>query len=332
MNILIIPLLFCAVYGLSFIKKRKQIFDFDATFSNCLKGVAAMLVVFAHCEGKLGLNNIQFLGGVGVSIFLFSSGYGLEKSFQKKGLNNFWKNKIFKVILPFVLISLIGNIFLTRIGLQNSLKISFLMIPISSFEWYIQFILICYIIFYISKIEKIGKKDDVILIFLFFALFFVFDTMFFAIDTEPFLRARQMFCFPFGVLVARYKLNFSLKKQIICLVVCLFLGVLFMLITNLPKIKLMPLLLQNTMSLLTCMPLAFSVILFCKLFKPLLNNFFLEQCGKMSFEIYLVHGYSLCFLQNNWFSIIIYILLVTLITTFLYFGKRLLMRFLISNK
>lgn len=93
-----------------FYKKSITLYTpFDKYSSIIIKGVAIILVILCHLGGKTGSVVFTPLGGIGVAIFLFLSGYGLEKSYEKKGLNNYWKKKISYVFLPYLAIELVAS-------------------------------------------------------------------------------------------------------------------------------------------------------------------------------------------------------------------------------
>lgn len=49
------------------------------------------------------MNGIEYPAGVGVSLFLILSGYGIELSVKKNGLNKFWIKRFFRVLVPYIL-------------------------------------------------------------------------------------------------------------------------------------------------------------------------------------------------------------------------------------
>ncbi|MDO4650852.1 MAG: hypothetical protein Q4B26_19625 [Eubacteriales bacterium] len=60
-------------------------------FTSAIKGFSIFTIVWAHTGAQLNVGGIQFVAGIGVSLFLICSGYGLELSYQKNGLKNFVK-------------------------------------------------------------------------------------------------------------------------------------------------------------------------------------------------------------------------------------------------
>lgn len=77
----------------------------DRNHTSILKGIAIMAVIFGHIGQYAGINGIEFPGGVGVSIFILFSGYGLAKSAKRNPIKlDFWKKRIVKLLIPYVII------------------------------------------------------------------------------------------------------------------------------------------------------------------------------------------------------------------------------------
>lgn len=66
-----------------------------------------------------------------------------------------------------------------------------------------------------------------------------------------------------------------------------------MAITQLNMVKELPYLISNMLSLWTCLPLATGILLFGKSFSVLFENKMLVATGMISYEIYLVHAFTL---------------------------------------
>ena len=61
--------------------------------TNIIKGIAILIIVLGHAGNRIpGSRILTPLGAVGVGMFLICSGYGLEKSYIKNGLSEFWSN------------------------------------------------------------------------------------------------------------------------------------------------------------------------------------------------------------------------------------------------
>ena len=194
-------------YLLGFVNRPEKFQWMDRNYTTAIKGFAILTVVWAHSGAKLGVGGIQFIAGIGVALFLICSGYGLEISYEKNGLNGFWKKRFLKICIPFWIVELFGEV---SIG---SFTIGKYVLTASFFRagWYLQYILVCYFLFYVIKSiavkHKLSQKYETTLWLIMFAGWFVLDSICFANPDMPFLRARQMLSFPCGIVIAKYKEN-----------------------------------------------------------------------------------------------------------------------------
>lgn len=128
--------------------------DKNATVN--VKAVAISMVLFGHLVGakKVGLSGAwEIIATCGVALFLFISGYGLYKSFEEKGLHDFWINKIKKVYIPFVAATFLvggsrgfwGERWLEM--LETALFLN-LKLTVDGTMWYIYYLIIWYLAFY----------------------------------------------------------------------------------------------------------------------------------------------------------------------------------------
>lgn len=84
-----------------------------------LFGIAALLILIGHSQDFLHsifpdrLIDIIGYGGIGVTMFAFLSGIGLWYSIDKSGdIIRFYKNRIYRVIVPYLIISIVFNAYL----------------------------------------------------------------------------------------------------------------------------------------------------------------------------------------------------------------------------
>ena len=192
-------------YLLGFIKKSEKYQWMDRNYTTSIKGFSILTVVWAHSGAMLSVGGIQFIAGIGVTLFLMCSGYGLEISYEKKGLEGFWKKRLISVCLPFWIVELVG-LFVTGTFTIRTYLLDFCFLkPATGYGWFMGYIVICYLIFYtVKKLVKDGKRQ-IIVLFVAFTIWFVVESVFFANPDMPFLRARQMLSFPTGVLLALNK-------------------------------------------------------------------------------------------------------------------------------
>lgn len=314
------------MYLLGFICKSKINVEWmNRNFTTSIKGFAILTVVWAHSSARVGVGGIQFIAGIGVALFLICSGYGLECSYEKNGLTGYWKKRILNVIIPFWIVYLIGYICTGQFTVVKYLKAFFFVTP----GWFMQYILICYIIYYLVKVVSnklsLTQNKETVLLIILFGVYFIVDSLFFADPTMPFLKARQMLSFPLGYMMAVYK-NKVIKsnrftfKNIVIFVSAGIIGVIFMGITQLQVIKQMPNIIQNSMSLFTVLPLAVAVLMFGLLLPKPFANKFLQCVGIISYELYLVHLFTLNLINGSVVSILIFFAVTLVIAEIVHVG------------
>ena len=88
-------------------------------------------------------------------------------------------------------------------------------------------------------------------------------------------------------------------------------------------VKDLPYLVSNTLALLTCLPMAIGIIVFGKSFSGVFENKKLATTGMISYEIYLVHAFTLEMINLSVISIIAFgVVTVTLAyATYFTIGK-----------
>ena len=155
-----------------------------------------------------------------------------------------------------------------------------------------------------------------------FAIWFVLELVYFANPNMPFLRARQMLSFPAGVLLAvnKDKIEQTLTKTKNILILrgggtrCL----LIMAITQLNVVKSLPYIVSNAMALLTCLPIAIGIMAFGKSFGGLFENKMLATTGMISYEIYLVHAFTLGMIIPSVISVIAFVVVTVTLACIVY--------------
>lgn len=192
-------------YLLGFVEKTKKYQWMDRNYTTAIKGFSILTVVWAHSGAMLSVGGIQFIAGIGVALFLICSGYGLEVSYEKKGLKFFWRKRFLGVCLPFYMVELIGLLITNTFTVKTYLLDLCFLKPATGYGWFMGYIVICYLIFYIVKRLVKDKKIQIMILFGAFATWFVLESIFFANPDMPFLRARQMMSFPCGVFLALNK-------------------------------------------------------------------------------------------------------------------------------
>lgn len=313
-------------YLFGFIKKPEKYQWMDRNYTTAIKGFSILTVVWAHSGAKLSVGGIQFIAGIGVALFLMCSGYGLEISYGKNGLKDFWKKRLLGVCLPFWVVELVGLLATGTFSIKVYLLDFCFLKPATSYGWFMGYIVICYLIFYAVKRLIKDSKMQTMVLFGAFGIWFVLESVFFANPDMPFLRARQMLSFPVGVLVAvnKDKIEQTLikTKNILILMGGGTACILFMAITQLHAVKNLPYLVSNVMALLTCLPMAIGIMVFGKSFSMIFENKLLAVTGMISYEIYLVHAFTLGIVKPSIISVFVFVVVTYIFAYILHIGIR----------
>lgn len=320
-----LTLLMIVSYLLGFVNRPTKFQWMDRNYTTAIKGFAILTVVWAHSGAMLSVEGIQFIAGIGVALFLICSGYGLEISYEKNGLKGFWKKRLLGVCLPFWIIELLGLLVTGRFTIEKYLMDFAFIKPATSYGWFMRYIVVCYLIFYVVKRFTKDCKMQTMALLGSFAVWFVLESVFFANPDMPFLRARQMLSFPCGALLAmnKEKIENALTKTTSTLIlaggiICL----LFMAITQLHTVKEMPYLVSNTLAFLTCLPMAVGILVFGKSFSGLFENRMLTAVGTVSYELYLVHAFTLNLIKPAMINMLLFIVITCVFACILHVGMR----------
>lgn len=318
-------LLIVAFYLIGFVKRPEKFQWMDRNYTTAIKGLSILTVVWAHSGAMLSVGKIQFIAGIGVALFLICSGYGLEISYEKNGLQGFWKKRLLGVCLPFWGIELIGLLATGIFSVRTYLLDFFFLKPATVYGWFMGYIVICYLIFYVVK-RFVPVEKRIVVLFGAFAVWFVVESLFFANPDMPFLRARQMLSFPFGVLLAvkRTEIENSLTKakSILILIRGGIMCFLFVVITQLHVVKELPYLVSNMIAILTCLPMAIGILFFGKKFSGFFENKMLLMVGTISYEVYLVHAFTLKLVDMSVMSSLFFIAVTYVCAYILHMGTR----------
>lgn len=333
-TLLIYPILATVLFW-GFKKVRKGEFNEEwNSFSEtkAIQGLMALCIVCHHtaqqtCVNWLpsgnivnGLNVFSDTGFLFVGVFFFWSGYGLYKSFKNKQkyLCGFIKKRVVPVLVPYVFVCFLftlERIFVFKEKMPLWFKITnFTGITIGYyFGWYVQAILLFYLIFYFAFKNARYDFDAVLYVFAGVLLWVVAGLI---IDhNDYFMRGQWWYnstiLFPFGVLFARNesKIYEFLKKRYKILVpssvILFFLSFFFsrfmefnggyygeMMGFSFPK-KILYRVLTLTPQLLAAVMFTLILILICM--KAQFHNKILDFLGSHTLEIYLTHAFFLEF-------------------------------------
>ncbi|MCR4883607.1 MAG: acyltransferase [Clostridiales bacterium] len=304
-------------------------------YTTAIKGASMMTILWSHVGLGYGVSGIQFIGTVGISLFIIFSGFGVQRSTESHGLKSYWRRRIVSVAIPYWLVEAIGLLITGRFTLKRYM-LDFLFIePAMGPGWFMQYIMICYVIYYVFSLiyEKKQTKQETIAgeiaLYGVFLVWLVIDSLYFASPSMPFLRARQMLCFPFGITIAKHREKIAtMFDQPVLILAGGIIGLGFMAVTQLRAIKESPFLIQNILSLFTVFPLALAVLGLTKRWGELLDNRAWRVIGLVSFEVYLIHIFTLGLLKTSVAAMSLFLGVTAAGTYLLYLFRRELKKWL----
>ena len=148
--------------------------------TNGLKGILAIGIILHHLSQEVTtgdvFTNFAYMGSYIVSIFFFLSGYGLyvQNSKSKTYLDNFFRKRLLKILVPFISIWMIYLIY--RIGVNKEsinfdyfIKLFTVGKTVIYNGWFIDVIILIYIFFYLS-FKFVENKRVAIIIYIIIAI------------------------------------------------------------------------------------------------------------------------------------------------------------------
>jgi len=249
-----------------------------------IKGLGSILVVFCHLShfynGVFLLPSLYYFGYASVGLFFFFSGFGLMKQYltKKDYQIGFLKKRLGKILIPYAVFNVIYWIYYSLTGTVKSIGDICLGFvngdPLVRYSWYIIEIIVFYVFFYLFMfIDKRRKKVmitcNVVLYFCLMFIFFRFNYSSFWYDSTH--------LYLLGIVWASYEdsvLDFFYKYRHIILVFSI--GVFA---ATFGKEK-----------LFFVFEIAYLLLLICFFVVFEMKNRLLYEIGKISMEIYLIHG------------------------------------------
>lgn len=287
-------------------------------YTNCLRGIFAILVMIHHLDQYSGLfkgSQVEYIfslsGSLSVAIFFFYSGYGLMFSAGKKDyIKNFFRNRFLPLYcfycILIVLYSILTLLLEKNISAKLVVQSFFYGGTVVNNGWYLQATFIIYILYLaVFKIFKSPKMQILSLgmsIFAYCGFCFIFDMGTWWYQTILCVILGMIYFYKkekIDALLLRYSWIFFLLSS------ALF--VLFVILSNISPIF------HVVYSLFFACTIIFLSYILCD--TPVINNSFFALCGKYSLEIYVTHGFFLKLIKLDSISnILIYVVTVIVAT------------------
>ena len=141
-----------------------------------LKGLLALLIIFHHVSQKIttgeNFSNFEYMGRYIVALFFFLSGYGLYFQYSNNAtyMENFLRKRLVRIFIPFFIFIVIYVIYRATLG--EVVNVDFFLSfwrdhsNIIYNGWFINSIIVLYVIFYVSFKKKDSKTASYMLTFL----------------------------------------------------------------------------------------------------------------------------------------------------------------------
>jgi peptidoglycan/LPS O-acetylase OafA/YrhL len=150
-----------------------KIYQLDKKATEALKGILILIVTFSHLTAYIDCGIIKEIcnyGALAVSVFFFISGYGLMKSliYRKDYLTNFISKRFSKILPPIIIVTIIYiplKVYFDGTNLYQLLKDLAKGHTLTPYAWYIYAIILYYLSFYTTF--KIIKRKNIAIAFVF---------------------------------------------------------------------------------------------------------------------------------------------------------------------
>lgn len=190
---------------------EERLLDNKDTIS--LRGMSAFFVIAAHymawVDELIGHTTngivksiVGQLGGIGVLVFFFVSGFGIYESYGNRKVDKYYLLKRIKsVYLPYVIMKIILLLVEYTIFQSTESVVMELILIITIEDWFIHVIVIQYIIFFVAA--KIKKKNVIVISILADCIL----TIIYVYMNKPINWFNALWLFTFGMIISKYHNN-----------------------------------------------------------------------------------------------------------------------------
>lgn len=303
MNFFVLIFALLLLWGVKFNKLSEPINGDYFSVANCLhlRGALSIVVVFHHLSLSGVGGSIFFafshVGFLAVAVFFFISGYGLVKSYGSKTvcIDGFVRKRTVKLLIPYLIVVLLYWLLSLVLGEPYTPKEVLLSFatghPIAKYSWYIIVSILLYAAFWLAA--KLFKGNCKCVIASEFAIALAIT---FATSAADYLHCWYIsnFALPFGMLYAvnekkilswfngakRYLIGFAALSLLLSLS-----------FASLP--------ITHSDVLYNVASILFSLFVAVLLMKVRIGNAVLGFLGKISLELYLIHGAMILLLRSE---------------------------------
>lgn len=289
--------------------KTKEYSLLNQTHTKIILGAATFLILMSHIANYYGFSFLIPIGGIGTVLFLIASGYGLNESFKSKGLTNFFKKRLLRLMIPYwIMVVFYWCIHFKEFDFYQFTG-SLILLNKLPFMWFIYFIMLWYVIFFICKKFLNEKIGTIVMLIIGITFIFIFK------DTT---QGEKALAFPVGVLLSQYEyikqklVSRKFQKMLISFSVGFVFSVLFFLLKIKGYDTIDNYLMMNIVQILMKVSLSVLIIQFTFHFRNYIYGG-LFVVGSYAYEVYLSHTLIIKMLEYNPYLNFLFLLLVILI-------------------
>ena len=286
-KLIVIFILLTILVSFILIKNNNEKYEFlDIKHSLIIKGLATLLILILHVGNYSGMAIFTPLGGIGVSMFLFVSGYGSYKTFKKHKFKNYWYRRYGRILLAFWIVILCDSLIKNEYAQLTSL----LLINVPKVFWFISYVMFMYLLFYIL-FSNFNEEKSIFLMFLFSlcSLLFISDNLY----------AEQSFSFLCGVICSKYSsIYIKIKENYSVAITMIILGCMVLILKQTDFIRNVHYIIYSIDNIIIKEFIAIGMIILLYKFRGILFNSMIPYYRKMFLEICLTQMCLLCFLQE----------------------------------
>lgn len=272
-----------------------EVFSLEET--NAMRGLWCLIVVLVHIPATYQ-NRIQDMLGsfayIGVSFFFMTSGFGLMLNIEKNGfgkMTGFWKRRLPRLLIPMEIM----NILTMTVTFAKTGKVDWL--QLISITGFVRQLLLFYLVFWAgcqiaSKFitptyrKRFLYGAVLILILALYAASFVLSIPLWPVESVGFLL---------GMLLAQHKKRASaffagkwLLKCVVAFVCSAILGLIY--------IKMKHIVFVGDYIIRILLNICIQTFVLCVNYRVSVSNVLTKFLGKISYEVYLLHGVVFSFL------------------------------------
>jgi peptidoglycan/LPS O-acetylase OafA/YrhL len=285
--------------------------ELSKEYSIYLRGICATIVILDHIS--LRVNNDKILkifsasGYLAVAFFFFISGYGIMIQFIKKGnkyLNGFLYSRIISVICPYyicLMIYIVVKGYLGLISLTQVFQSFLLWNSLVSFAWYVIVITIFYVMFWFTCKFLSNNYSRVVIYITIETIIYIIICLIFSVN-ETFYKSAA--AFPLGIIIAVFnhksQVNTLKFHTLSCLIsgslTSISFGVRYILDKYIEKSVVIDIF---RIGLYQISVVSFCLFIFFFSQRIQFRNSIIKFLGKISYELYLVHGIFLIIFSSK---------------------------------